>query len=66
MRLAVFVFIKNGDYKCLDLADTLKSETLLKKNGWKHSATIRPDLWIEQYLNGNEYSRFQQIEDVSA
>ena len=56
---AIFIYKKEGDYKCLD---SNSSEALLrlyieqiKSDGWKHVATVTAAIWMENVLNGRGF-----------
>jgi hypothetical protein len=65
MTTTVFAYYKNGDYKCLELTDSLKNHDRLIENGWKHTATINAAIWLERYLNAGESEKLKMIEGVS-
>jgi len=66
MQNFVFVYIFNGDYRCLGINEAQTIGKQLIKEGWKHTATLNPETWIEFMLNGNETQRFEAIESISA
>lgn len=47
----VFVYFKNGKIKVLDLANATSQDADLKMDGWKHTATIDPCVWMEYLFN---------------
>lgn len=61
----VFVYVKNGDYRCLNADESKVDGKQLVKDGWRHAATLNPEAWIEFILNSNETKRFEAIECLS-
>ena len=47
----IFVYKKDGVIRCLDLADSMKEEQKLIKDGWVHTSTIDPIVFIENLHN---------------
>ncbi len=47
----VFIFSKDKEVKVLNLEEAKLQETGLKENGWKHTGTIEPTLYIQALLN---------------
>ena len=50
----IFVYKKDGVIKCLDsvnLVDSMKEEQKLIKDGWKHTSTIDPIIYLENLHN---------------
>ena len=47
----IFVYKKDDVIKCLDLVDTMKEEQKLIKDGWVHTSTIDPIVFIENLHN---------------
>lgn len=50
----VFVFSKEGKIKVLGLEKAKEQKVELLKNGWEHTATIDPCVWIEYLFNQSE------------
>ena len=50
----IFVYAKDGEIKCLSPSEA-NTETLTS-NGWVHTATIDPCIWIESLANGSNQS----------
>jgi hypothetical protein len=49
----LFIYAKKGKIKCYT-ADQLRGKELqLSLDGWSHTATINPALWIEDMANGD-------------
>jgi hypothetical protein len=65
MQGVVYIFIKNGEYRCFSSLSTALCIKKMIKKGWKHSASINAAVWLEVFLNGDEHQRFQQIDDIS-
>jgi hypothetical protein len=52
----LFIYAKKGKIKCYT-ADQLRGKELqLSLDGWSHTATINPALWIEDITNGRDPS----------
>jgi len=66
MQNFVFVYALNGDYRCLGIDAAQTTGKQLIKEGWKHTATLNPETWMEFFLNGDETRRFEAIESISA
>ena len=47
----IFVYKKDGVIRCLDLVDSRKEEHKLIKDGWVHTSTIDPIVFIENLHN---------------
>lgn len=47
----LFVYAKEGTIQCLFLPEACSSEPQLLEDGWKHTATINPKVWIEKLCN---------------
>ena len=47
----IFVYKKDGVIKCLDLVDSIKKDKKLIKDGWVHTSTIDPIVFIENLHN---------------
>lgn len=47
----IFVYAKNGKIKALSLYFAQKDDTKLKEDGWVHTATIDPVLWLNKLCN---------------
>ena len=47
----IFVYKKDGVIRCLDLVDSMKEEQKLIKDGWVHTSTIDPIVFIENLHN---------------
>lgn len=60
----VFIYVQNDKYKCLSTHDEALSKKLLEE-GWKHIATVNPEIWIEHFLNSSEEDRVEAIKDIS-
>lgn len=65
MQNFVFVYHLNGIYRCLDVNGAQTTGKELVKEGWKHTATLNPEVWMEFYLNGGESTRRKAIEGLS-
>jgi len=65
MQNFVFVYILDGNYMCLGTDEAHVIEKQLIKEGWKHTATINPETWMEKFLNGDETTRLEVIESIS-
>lgn len=66
MQNFVFVYHLKGTYRCLDVNGAQSTGKQLVKEGWKHTATLNPETWMEFYLNSGESSRREAIECLSA
>ncbi len=66
MQNFVFVYILDGAYRVLDINDSQAVGKKLINEGWKHTATMKPETWMEFFLNGSETERFEAIESISA
>ena len=66
MQNFVFVYVLNNTFRCLDINGARTTGKDLVKEGWKHTATINPETWIEFFLNGGESTRREAIECISA
>ena len=47
----IFVYRKNDIIKCLDLVSSMKEHEKLISDGWKHTSTIDPIIFIENLHN---------------
>ena len=47
----IFVYKKDGVIKCLDLAENIEENRKLIKDGWVHTSTIDPIVFIENLHN---------------
>ena len=47
----IYVYRKNDIIKCLDLVESMKEEQKLIKDGWVHTSTIDPIVFIENLHN---------------
>ena len=47
----IFVYKKDGVIKCLDLAENIEEYRKLIKDGWVHTSTIDPIVFIENLHN---------------
>ena len=47
----IFVYAKNGKIKALSLYFAQKDDTKLREDGWVHTATIDPILWLNKLCN---------------
>ena len=47
----IFVYKKDGVMKCLDLAGNIEEDKKLIKDGWVHTSTIDPIVFIENLHN---------------
>ena len=47
----IFVYKKDGVIRCLDLVDSMKEDKKLIKDGWVHTSTIDPIVFIENLHN---------------
>ena len=47
----IFVYKKDGVIRCLDLVDSMKEDKKLIKDGWVHTSTIDPIVFIEYLHN---------------
>lgn len=47
----IFVYKKDGVIRCLDLVDSMKEKQKLIKDGWVHTSTIDPIVFIENLHN---------------
>ena len=65
MNQMVFIYIKKGRFRCLNLESAKNEHDVYIKRGWKHSGTIDASLWLEAYLNRGETGRFELIEEIS-
>lgn len=45
--IAVFVYIKNDKVKVLGLDEAKTQDSILKEQGWKHTSTLDPCVFIE-------------------
>ncbi len=48
----LFIYSKEGKIKCLTVDEA--HEEKLTSEGWTHTATINPAIWIEAMANGNQ------------
>jgi hypothetical protein len=53
MEKIVFVYSKNDKIRALSLSEAQEQRDFLLKDGYKHTATIDPCLWIENLVNGD-------------
>ena len=47
----IFVYKKDGVIRCLDLVDSMNENKELIKDGWVHTSTIDPIVFIENLHN---------------
>ena len=47
----IFVYKKDGVIKCLDLTENIEEYRKLIKDGWVHTSTIDPIVFIENLHN---------------
>ena len=47
----IFVYKKDGVIRCLDLVDSMKEDKKLIKDGWVHTSTIDPIVFVENLHN---------------
>lgn len=52
-REAVFVFVKEGDVRCLWTDEVLDMQDYLRAEGWEHTATLDPAKFIESAARGD-------------
>ena len=50
----VYVYSKNKKIKVLPHDTALKNHNKILSDGWKHTATIDPCLWIENLYNNTD------------
>jgi hypothetical protein len=51
MENTIFIYAKDGKVKALNIEDAKAQAESLIKDGWKHTATINPCIWIEYLCN---------------
>lgn len=61
--MTLFVYKKGDSFKCVDLDEARKTESLLKKSGWKLVANIDPIIWIENSLENPDFVK-EILEDL--
>ena len=66
MQSAVFVYFKDGEFKCLGDQAARVDANKLEGAGWKHTATLAAHAWIELVLNGNGDVLAEQVADLEA
>jgi hypothetical protein len=59
-----FVYAKDGKIKVLSHEQSLMFESTLKKEGWKHTATIDAFKWIE-YVHNESKSKIKDVKSLS-
>mgnify|MGYP003621449290 CR=1 FL=1 len=47
----IFVYKKDGAMKCLDLVGSMKEKQKLIRDGWEHTSTIDPIIFLENLHN---------------
>ena len=47
----IFVYKKDGVIKCLDLVDSMNENKELIEDGWVHTSTIDPIVYLENLHN---------------
>ena len=47
----IFVYKKDGVIRCLDLVDSMKEDKELIEDGWVHTSTIDPIVYLENLHN---------------
>ena len=57
----VFVYFKKGKFRCLNLEQAKNQEKELIENGWKHTATLNPEIWMEYFLNSKKEEQEEEI-----
>ena len=60
----VFIYSKSGKIQALDLED--KNHDKLLKNGWKHTATLNPTVFISNLINCSEIERSNIISELKS
>ena len=50
----VFVYHKEGKIRCLNLKQARDENDTLINDGWVHTETLNPCLWIENIFNNPE------------
>jgi hypothetical protein len=53
IKSTLFVYFKDNKIKALCLDDSLKHDKELIKNGWLHTATLCPTIFIENLFNND-------------
>lgn len=59
----VFVYVKDGKIKALGMYKSLKKEKKLLEQGWIHTATLNPCVFIE-YLCNSSVSIEQDVKSL--
>jgi hypothetical protein len=63
MQDSVFIFRKEYHFIALDL-DTASSESSkLTDNGWKHVASLKASVWMQNFLNCSDTDRQELINE---
>lgn len=50
----LFVYARNGEIKCINYNQSVQYAYQMHREGWNHTATIDPALWIEALANGEK------------
>jgi hypothetical protein len=66
MNTVTFIYKKKNNLCFLNLEDALIQETNLKKQGWKHIATIDPAIFLTRIYDvcQEEYSSDEKVDDI--
>lgn len=66
MNIVTFIYKKKDKLLFLNLEDALEQETKLKKQGWKHIATVDPIILLCNVYDicQEEYSSDEKIADI--
>ncbi len=47
----IFVYARDGGVRCLNYYESIHFAAQMVRDGWKHTATIDPAIWIEHLCN---------------
>lgn len=57
------VYSKEGNVKVLS-TDSLHDHVVMIEDGWEHTATINPILWIESLCNGSSSNIDDMVDEL--
>ena len=65
MQNCVFVYYLKGSYRCLDPDEARSVGKKLIAEGWKHTSSIIPEVWLEYFLNGGDTARREAVKNLA-
>jgi len=59
-------YAKDGQVTCISLAEQPTVSEALKADGWKHTMTIDPALWIPALLSSTKDDAFHMLDELQS